>query len=577
WYKQDKRLVYKIHGSTKNIFTGKSTRNSLIATLSAFGRNKEGKNVFQIEPFKRQVFTNLTKNRTLIVMGYSGSDDFDIVPTLMMLHDIEQIFWINHVQDYNFKENFSEIRVSNIEENLNMEKVNEILIKIKLMNPSIPIYRIDANTSQILNSISIFEQDEQKDEDNLSIQSWLNKIFGRDRENMMFLMPFEIYGTFQYYNDSIRIGNRLIETYKKLNKKRSIAAIHNDVGIAYFSLNKHNEALEHLKKSLIIEKELRDPVGIANSLTNIGDVYLAQKKNDIALEMFKKALNQIEHIEIILNKIQSLSKSELKKSIKIKYPTIYKWMTDWGITIDRSDFGFLREKAHAYNKIAEVYIYKLKFNIAISYLNKAVEIAEKLGSLSEKAMYISNLGLSYFMQNKFDKAMEQYLEAIKIVDALGELSGMYFTRQFIGELYSKQRNYSEALRYFKETLQIAEKTRNYLWISNEYLNIGKIHSYESNLPLAIETLTQALEILKKYKLEDLGNKARILYNIGQAYHLSGQKSLALEHLKEALQVLESDGLGTSSYALSVKQSIKDVKNNVSLHDYVMKYLDKDKN
>ncbi len=32
-------------------------------------------------------------------MGYSGSDDFDIVPTLMLLQYLKHIIWINYVQN----------------------------------------------------------------------------------------------------------------------------------------------------------------------------------------------------------------------------------------------------------------------------------------------------------------------------------------------------------------------------------------------------------------------------------------------------------------------------------------------
>ncbi|MGB5911239.1 MAG: SIR2 family protein, partial [Promethearchaeia archaeon] len=44
-----KNSLYKVHGSTKNIITDDSTRDSLIATIKAFGTNKEGLNVCQLE------------------------------------------------------------------------------------------------------------------------------------------------------------------------------------------------------------------------------------------------------------------------------------------------------------------------------------------------------------------------------------------------------------------------------------------------------------------------------------------------------------------------------------------------
>lgn len=111
-FEQGKKTIYKVHGSTKNKITGEDTRNYLVATIQAFGSNKEGENVFQLESFKQPAFINLTKDRSLVVMGYSGSDDFDIVPTLKVLN-IPTIIWINFSKDIEIgNEEIREIDVS---------------------------------------------------------------------------------------------------------------------------------------------------------------------------------------------------------------------------------------------------------------------------------------------------------------------------------------------------------------------------------------------------------------------------------------------------------------------------------
>ena len=85
--------LFKIHGSTKNVIKDEETRDSLVATIQAFGSGKEGESVFQLEPFKRPLFDNISNNRSLVIMGYSGSDDFDIVPTLKRLKNIYHYFY----------------------------------------------------------------------------------------------------------------------------------------------------------------------------------------------------------------------------------------------------------------------------------------------------------------------------------------------------------------------------------------------------------------------------------------------------------------------------------------------------
>ena len=74
--------IFKIHGSKRNVTTGENTLDSLITTTSALGKHKEGGTSFAIEPFKKPALSNLMRGRTLLVIGYSGNDDFDIGPTL---------------------------------------------------------------------------------------------------------------------------------------------------------------------------------------------------------------------------------------------------------------------------------------------------------------------------------------------------------------------------------------------------------------------------------------------------------------------------------------------------------------
>ena len=99
-FEQRKKAVYKVHGSLENLITQEDTRKSLVATIRAFGSNKAGISVFQVEPFKKDLFENISKNRSLVTLGYSGSDDFDIVPTLKVLKDLKAFSTLKNVLKY---------------------------------------------------------------------------------------------------------------------------------------------------------------------------------------------------------------------------------------------------------------------------------------------------------------------------------------------------------------------------------------------------------------------------------------------------------------------------------------------
>ena len=45
------------------------------------------------------LFEKIGANRVLIVLGYSGSDDLDIMPALRLMKNVQRVLWIEHVVD----------------------------------------------------------------------------------------------------------------------------------------------------------------------------------------------------------------------------------------------------------------------------------------------------------------------------------------------------------------------------------------------------------------------------------------------------------------------------------------------
>ena len=92
---RDRKLpLVKLHGSKKNVITGEICHGCIVSTIRGLLKEKEWNTVFQFEPYKAPLFVDAIKGRCLIVLGYSGSDEFDLIPTLTELKDIESVIWI---------------------------------------------------------------------------------------------------------------------------------------------------------------------------------------------------------------------------------------------------------------------------------------------------------------------------------------------------------------------------------------------------------------------------------------------------------------------------------------------------
>lgn len=95
-YKQGKYPICKIHGSKKNIITNLDTSDSLVTDMTSFGKNRREGETFAMEPFKKPLANSLMQGQTLVVMGYSGGDDFDITPMLKEIRNLKRMIWIEH-------------------------------------------------------------------------------------------------------------------------------------------------------------------------------------------------------------------------------------------------------------------------------------------------------------------------------------------------------------------------------------------------------------------------------------------------------------------------------------------------
>jgi hypothetical protein len=71
-------VLWKIHGTLQDV-RGHHCRKSIVATMRRVGAKGEG---LCFEPGMRAVIEERLNATDLIVLGYSGSDDYDIVPAL---------------------------------------------------------------------------------------------------------------------------------------------------------------------------------------------------------------------------------------------------------------------------------------------------------------------------------------------------------------------------------------------------------------------------------------------------------------------------------------------------------------
>ncbi len=376
-FKKGKKAVYKIHGSTKNIITEEITKDSLVATIQALGSGKEGENVFQVEPFKRPLFDNISNNRTLVVMGYSGSDDFDIVPTLRVLEHIQDIIWINYVRDDGGEEPIYEIEMEDISNNGNLTKIDQILVDIKQINYAERVLRVDVNTTRMVKELIPTHIEISSDKFSIDAYNWLENNLDLPSRFMKYYIPYKIYYDFDVYDDAMVCSEKILQLAKKLKNTSWESVGLNNLGLIYQDQGNYPKALRRYEEALQIFGQLGNLWEKATILNNLGLIYHEQGNHPEALKRYGEALQIDEQL------------------------------------------GNLSGKATNLNNIAGIYFAKGNYPETLKRLEAALQIFEQLGDLMGEAALLNNIGFIYQEQRNYTKALKCLETALQILRQLG--------------------------------------------------------------------------------------------------------------------------------------------------------------
>lgn len=536
--KEGKKVLYKIHGSTKNSITKKSTKPTLITTLKAFGSNKKGLNIFAVEPFKRELFNNITKDRSLVIMGYSGSDDFDVVPTLKLLEDLQDVIWINHINNDEGNEKIYEIDANMDGGSESSDNTNQILVGIKRMNNANRVFRINVNTSRMVKILLNNKHRLSSEDFSMNPIEWLKENIRAPDEIIKYYIPFRIYFDLNLFDDSLKLIKKILTIAENLEKQSWIVNALTFIGEINKNKGNYSEALDmYNKASNIHESSGFKPskslyLSRVTLVNNIGTMYLRLGKYKEALECYQMGLEAIDNLEDMETKATIISNIGVVYYNKGEFSRALAQYEE-ALKIDEQ-LGNLWGMADRLYNIGSIHLNQSNFPKAVEYFGEVLKIDEQMGNLSGRATTLIHFGNIYKAQGNFLKAMNYFDEALKLNEKLGDKSVKSIILNNIGEVYKDRKNYHEALKFFDKALRIMEELEETPKMANTLFNIGNTYFEYGMYDQALKFIIESLEINK-----DLKNRNRMMsdfYTLALIYFAQGDIPLTLDYFSESLKV-----------------------------------------
>jgi len=304
------------------------------------------------------------------------------------------------------------------------------------------------------------------------------------------------------YSEALDYLEKSLKIEKNLGNKIGISRCLNNMGILFESKGDYSKALELYKKSLQIDIELKDKLGVATCLLNIGGTYECLGEFPKALEHYEKSLklskelNDKIGITINLNNIGEINRLQGNYVKALEYYEksliINKEINDKsGISV-------------CFNNIGTVHQYLGNNKKAVEYYEKSLKIDEELGDQTGQAICLNNIGEIQLSQKNYEDALKNFTHAILISQEIEDLSGMAKSASLLGSVYLQKQEFSNAIKQLKKALKLHLDLGEDAFIANDYAKIGQAYFYQENYLQAIKYSLHALNIAK-----EIGSKENI--------------------------------------------------------------------
>lgn len=219
---------------------------------------------------------------------------------------------------------------------------------------------------------------------------------------------------------------------------------------------------------------------------------------------------------------------------------------------DSIEIGF------TYNNTGDVYFITGNISLASAYADTSLSYFEACNYPRGLAYTYINLGQVARARNRYEEAISYFKKAIEIHTELGIIPGVSAANLESARTMVAQKKYSEALDFYSHSLALTKLANNKVYLANSLCGIGDVYYYLDNLPAALDHYDQALD------LNLMRNQKAGMINcyMGKALVFSKLKQKENGERAFHLAEVEAQKLGLPSISMNVKKAKIEFYNNL---------------
>ncbi|MGB0838699.1 MAG: tetratricopeptide repeat-containing sensor histidine kinase [Chitinophagales bacterium] len=312
----------------------------------------------------------------------------------------------------------------------------------------------------------------------------------------------------------------------KVSKLNKLATLYKDMDT--------ERGLVYINQSLVLCKELNLQEELAQSYGILGVLYIRQNALAKALSAHNKQLSLLNAIGIAHEYPGTYTHIGIINMQRGHYQMALKYFYQ-SLAIHESK-NHIKGAAVNYSNIAQIFGLQKNHKEALHFYLKALDLYKQLDDpMHYLGMTYTNVGAEYIYMEKFDEALSYLKKALNILEELQHGYGLTLTLHCMGVIFSEKFKFNKALTFFRRSLKKSLNLKNTDLVAHNYIRMAEVYSKTDNYEKAIAFNRKCLTLKKHLANSTIDN---IYSELTRNYAAIGKYRKAYQYQTEYLKRME---------------------------------------
>ncbi len=295
--------------------------------------------------------------------------------------------------------------------------------------------------------------------------------------------------------NSIRYFTIAINYLDKSEDLKGVASTLNNLAIAYYRFGYLDSAITLRKKQIAIAFDLKDTLILAATYQGIGSIFLDRTANDSCILYSMKGLEIARRAKLDKLIGQFLVNIGAAHYQANNFAEALSYYRDALPLLEK--INDLYNLGNLYNNLGGIYE-KFDLDSAMYFVEKGIEIHEKIGNLPMLAYGYQGLADLYFSKELYQDAVDYNLKAKEINEQTGQLSNQATVLHNLASCYNKLGQPKLAIPILKKSIEISSAEGYLKNEANANLFLSEAYDAVGDYRQAYQTHLRYTELHDKY-------------------------------------------------------------------------------